>query len=690
MSFTYSALREIDNSTKLLSQNQTIMKAIFLLLCLSFGIGAHAQFETKAKADAQKYFPGYSSYVYSHKKQKIEGLRYYYRCNVDGFKSAGFKCYPTAKLRKGLWVEYWSNGALKDKGTWLGTRYMDVPNPNRAALTKALESSFKPVEFFDGAWLWNLLEIHSFEISADMTGKNEPYWESEQDVLVYGSVTASIIQGCCDVKKYKFEGVFKFKSSDCGKTFTFVDGYQKPSMYNKELLEEKSVSQEEGIQLQKKTIGRAAAEDKAKEEWDALVDLDMPKFEHVQEFSAYVYQVLASGTEEEVKSIVYRTLPSYKFMEGSKYLLDWSAQNYVEKVIDQVIGNNGVNVQTNFCPVINRYKNAKNSYKFHDKAEQKTLEIRTTKENGEYKVKEFVIWLAEGLKDKECPEMIQYEDVSYADFGFSIKMPKGYKETKTDKSVVLEHKINGIKYVVAVSNFGDGESNDSRERQAKDNVDRHILDIQSGYEEISDWSINGVTGKEAFFLAQNSKYERYRTIYLGDYNYEFWIIGLSFTETDDVFFDSFKSDNKGGGSREGLSFELGDPVEMHIGAGRWESGTITEVNSDGTYGVSVPNTGKSYTAPIDALRADPNGKKADVGKTTDADVNFKVGDNVLVRVSQTDWEPATVEEVKSDGKYRVKMTDSGDQYIQPKKNLKPNPNAKKTSLKDKMGKFKIR
>lgn len=659
------------------------MKVFTAIVFLFFSFSLTAQYESKAEADAKRFFPGYSSYEYSHKKQKAVGLRYYYRCNVNAFKSAGFKCYPQAKLKKGLWVEYWTNGELKDKGTWIGKQYIGVPNPNKERLEASLEDSFDPVGFFDAAWLWDLLEIHGYEIEADMTGLREPLWSSETEVMVHGYVTASIIRGCCDVEKYNFTGMFKFTSPDCGKSFKFVDGYQKPTMYNKELLEKKSYSKEEGLALQKKTIGRAAAEGKAKEEWDALVPIEMPDFSHPQEFAAYLYQMITTGTEDEVRSVLYRTLPSYRFMEGSEYLLDWLSQETMEKTVDQIIGNKGVNVQSNYCGIINRYKNAKNSYIFHDKAEESTLEVRITEENGKYKLKELKIWLADGIKDKECPSAVEYEMITNSDFGFSVKMPKGYETKKTDKSIVYEKKINGIKYVFAASNFGEGESNSARERQAKDNVDRHILGIHSTEEKVMDWSMNGVNGKEAFFLAENSKYERYRTVYLGNINYELWIIGLSFTEADDVFFDSFTSDLKGGGSREGLSFKNGDPVEIHIGAGRYEKGNITQVNPDNTYKVYVKTQNKTYTAPVDALRADKNGTATSTtslsNSSSERPDSYEVGDYVLVRTSATEWEHGKIKADKGNGKYHVVIYEKGEEFIQPIKNLKPdnNPTEKK-------------
>ena len=661
------------------------MKFLLLLIgAMTLSFSTLAQFESKAVSDAKKYFSGYSTYEYSHKTQKIFGIRVYYRCTVEAYKNAGFKCYPSAKLQKSLWVEYWSNGELKDKGTWLGTSYEDVPNPNHATLTSALKSSFDPIEFFDSVWLWDLLEIHGFQISTDMSELKQPIWTSEKDVKVYGSVTASVIQGCCDVKKYKFKGIFKFTSEDCGKSFKFVDGYQQQTMYNKDLIEEKTVSQSEGVELQKKTIGRAAAEGKAKEEWDALVNINIPDFDNEHEFAAFVYQIMTSGAEEEVKSLLYKTLPSYKFMEGSKYLLDWSAQEYVAETLEKTFRNNGTNVQTNFCPVINRYKNSKNSYIFHDKIESKTLEIRTTKEEGKWKVKEFKIWLADGLSEKECTPIIEYETVKNDEFGFNIDMPKGYSTKKTDKAIILEHKINGVKYVFAASIFGDGGSNEARKKQSDDNTHRHLMNIHSLDEKESDWEMNGVKGREVFFLAENTKYERYKTIYLG----------LNFTETDEAFFNSFKCDGKGGGARENLSFSVGDPCEIHVGAGRYEKGNVTAVNPDGTYDVKVPNMGKTFTAPIGAMREDPTGIKSNPsgGSTTSsASDSFRVGDAVLVRVSQTDWKSGIVKEDKGDGKYRVEMNGSGDQYIQPSKNLKPDPNAQtKGDKKRKIPGIKLR
>jgi hypothetical protein len=666
------------------------MKTILLIAgLLLFGNFAGAQFESKAVADAKKYFPGYSQYEYSHKTQKVAGLRYYYRCTVEAYKNANFKCYPNAKLNKSLWVEYWSNGQLKDKGTWIGTSIKNVPNPDVNSMTAALKDSFDPIAYFESSWLWNLLEIHGYELEKDMTGQHEPLWRSETEVWVDGSVTASIIRGCCDVVKYKFYGVFQFTSSDCGKTFQLKDSYRHGKKVE---IERKSVSKQEGIELQKKTIGRSAAEDKAKEEWNALTAIDIPEFDHAQAFAAYVYQMITSGTEDEVKSVIYRTLPSYKFMEGSQYLLDWSAQEYVDNTMNQILDNNGVNVQTNFCPVINRRKNETNAYTFHDKAEESTLTIRVTKEDDGWKVKEFKIWLADGIKDKPCPEMIEYEEVKNDEFGFSIKMPKGYKTTKQGSAIILEKKINGSKYIFVANKFGDGGSNDARKKQAEDNVHGHLMDIHSLDEKETTWEMNGVTGGEVFFLAENTKYERYRTIYLGDYNYEMWILGLNFTETDDVFFDSFKSEGAGGGAREDLKFEVGDPVEIHVGAGRYEKGNVTAVNADGTYNVKVPNMGKTFTAPIDAMKADPNGKKVESAgsSTNERPDSYKVGDKVLIRVSQTDWVPGEVKEDKGNGKYRVEVTDSGDQYIQPIKNLKPDPNAKSGGKKRKLPNVKLR
>lgn len=657
------------------------MRRLLLIIVLLASSFAEAQFESKAIADAKKYFPGYSSYEYSHKKQKIEGLRYYYRCNVDAYKSAGFKCYPSAKQRKGLWVEYWSNGAFKDKGTWIGTRYTNVPNPKQAPLLAALEESFDPIAFFESAWLWDLLEIHSYELEPTMTGQYEPYWSSEQEVMVNGFVTASVMRGCCEVEKIKFTGIFKFKSTDCGKSFTFVDGYKKPSMYSTESLGKTSYAQAEGLELQKKTIGRAHAEKKAEEEWNALAPLTIPEFDNGQKFALFAYQKMVTGSEDEVKSLLYRTLPSYRFMEGSQYLLNWSTAETMTKYMDQITANNGTNVQSNFCEVVNRYQNTKSTYTFHDKGEDSHMDIIVEKENGQWKIRELKIWLSDDVKTKDCPPIVEMETVKNEEYGFSIDMPKGYEITKRDNAVIYEVKINNVKYTVAASNFGDGKSNANRAKTADDNRHRHVMDIHSTQEEYSDWTLNGVTGKEAFFIANNKHYERYRTIWLGDYYYEFWIFGLNFTEQNDQFFESFKATGKGGGSREGLAFKAGDPVEIHIGANRYEKGNITEVLADNQYTVYVKNQNKSYTASIDALRADADGKSMEVPEKTEAPSSYAKGDRVLVRTGQTTWEKAVVVEKRADGKYHVKM-DNGDQYYQPLKNLKPDPDAASTEKKN--------
>lgn len=646
---------------------------LFTLLMLGAVIPAYSQFSSKAVTDAKRFFPGYSKYEYSHKTQKIQNLRYYYRCTVEAYKNAGLSCYPNAQVNKSFWVEYWSSGELKDKGSWIGSSYVGIPDPDPSRLVASLEQSFDPIVFFSSSWLWDLLEIHGYEIETDMTEKNKPLWVEEDEVWVTGYVTASVLRGCCEVEKIKFTGIFQFKSNDCGKTFTFVDGYEKPSMYSTESLGKEQFSETEGIELQKKTIGRAKAEEKAKEEWDALVDLEMPAFENPHEFAVFAYRTLVTGSEEEVKALLYKTLPSWRFMEGSDYLLDWSAQELVKELMDKVIGNNGLNAQSNFCAVINRYKTTKSSYIFNDKGEDKTLEIRIEEENGTYKIKELKIWLSESIADKECPEPTEFETITDEEFGFSILFPKDYKETRTEKYVIYEAKVNGVKYMAVGNRFGPASSNAARTKQAEDNVHRHVMDIHSLYETYNDWKMNGVTGKEVFFLAENTKYERYRTIYLGDYNYEMWILGMDFTEANEAFFDSFKCDFDGGGARENLSFAKGDAVEIHIGAGRYEKGNITEVLGDDQYKVFVPNQNKTYTAPIDAIREDPNGKKVETSSSEDRPETYNKGDYVLVRTGQTTWEHGKVKEVKEDNKYHVVLYESGDEYIQPWENLKPDP-----------------
>ncbi|MCP4438882.1 MAG: hypothetical protein GY810_08045 [Aureispira sp.] len=648
-------------------------------------INTSAQNSSKVIVDGKAKTPGYSSYEYEGKRLKYASLIPYYRHTYYGRKNAGFSCAPKAIIRKGCWIEYWSNGKYKDHGYWLGQKIENMPKPDFGKLQSILtKGGFDPLDQLKPSTLFDLLDIHGYAL--DESGKIS--WSSEHKVRVSGTVTLTKFYGSKETQKCTVPASFTFERSSCGKSFTFKEAYFSLGGNGSatKVLETKTHSSDEMKKLKLQSIGRKRAEAKAKEKWESLAKIDIPKFKHFHELVFFARNLFMNGSKEEVESFLYKTTPSYRFQEGSEYLITYRAEEAISSAMNHIF-KEGQSYRTQYCEVMQHKGHTKNWYSYYNADQSYHTKLIGEQEKGIWKLKDAEIYLSDNFENAECPAPVELELLTDKTYGFSIQMPKGYTKKDLGSAVLYEAKANGVTYVVIANNFGSEESNSARYEQAKSNWKQHSMSGIASYDEIkTDWKINNATGTDVRFFGSfrgrggSTKFEEwYRSAYLGDINFEIYVRDLDHSPENIEFMKSFKTSLAGNaGSTEASApktkdkYTVGDHVLVNTG--KWEAAIVEKVNSNGTYDVATVKTKKSYTAPNDALRVDPNPSttttttaKEEVTKSTNG---YAVGDKVLVRISQTAWTPGVIKEKKSDGRYLVHCTKINKHYIQPTANLK--------------------
>ena len=627
------------------------MKSIVLILTVFFSVFSFGQMEADAVSRAKKLHPGFESYKYVMKSdayyERLIPFYYYY---VEMSKNAGVDCCPSAQRSVRCMIGYW--GGTKYKENRMSSRdevLTNMPTISESKIRTVIPDDAALLQTYPAYDLLAMKEVGPFKIEAG----DEVYWRRENEVWVKATANVTWIRAT-ELVESKETIVLVFSTPDCGKTLTFV----KRNMYSgagiANALHAESVeirrtshSREEIKAFKGNSVGRQLGDQLAKKEWDNLVPLDIPNGS-AEEISAFAHKLFSTGSPEEVKAFLYHTTPKYRYMDGNEYEFDYIQQEFIPKVMRQVFEGEK-NYRNEYCEtsvVANRTKKGL-SYANHNLSSRSNFYF--IKEGDKYVMESCVFGFSqEGIgssgesdaRQHSCRGELTTERSEMEDIFCGIDFPEGVKSIQTNpsrlKKVHYNTSYDACNYDVWAT-FMDKESRSNADRYAivKATGDNYISGTDNVIKSSTkDFEINGVKGYEVnltYHRANDIHQSVTRFILLGDVFYEFSVTAPLLRENEIATLNTFTSTLKGGS------------------------------------GIASNNTEVEESLPT----------------------SYNVGDNVLIRMSQTDWVPGEIVKNNGSDNYLVKIKSNGDHYNQPIKNIKPDPNAS-GAKKRKLPKFKLR
>lgn len=630
--------------------------SLLFLFLLSFSFNGISQsHKSKATAEINKIFGSkYNNISFWYAKEQWEGLKhyytYYYKAEVSGVKA--FKCNSSAKVTANLKVHIWSNGEKRYAATAHGHKIENIKPPNFDQIEKYIRKEFEagnfnPVEDFNSSMLNDVLEVISvgvvrpgdkeFRINDENFYFNfedkDSYSENHVSVPIY--IEVKRLTSNVHVGKTKEISHYWFKRDECTKPFyLFPRTYDKGSSgrrFRSFEISEQKYSSDEIKEFRKNSIGREMAEKKAKEEWDNLVDVEIPSFENPNDRLMYIRDFLFTASEDEVRSLVMKNLDYKYFYEDSKYILNYSGNDFVEKVVSAIFGDEEINFRTVYCPtIVSGGGKPGKSYGFKSKNGEYSAGIELSWYEDEWRISSLDIALPSKSKfeDVDCPEPVILEDISDDYFSFKAKMPKGFEKvihdiSNGDKKAVYTYEGNGQEYIFYAYKYN-SLSNPLPKANLKSTAEKTMKKFMGNYatyeEEYADWEQEGVEGVSSKFVLKRRGGNRsgvnnnqgmrtwYKGIMLGDILYEFIIVSENWSEQDEEFMNSldFTGSFEIGVDPNDIKYKKGDLVVI---GSRRDRGEVKEVNKDGTYKVHAYEVNKWYNLKPSMMRKDPNQSK---------------------------------------------------------------------------------
>ncbi|MFN3341168.1 MAG: hypothetical protein ACK40M_00625 [Flavobacteriales bacterium] len=625
-----------------------------------------AQHEAKAKSEIEKSFGSkYKNFRFDTKLLRYEGLRSYTSYYYIGENSfpLNFKCNTGAKLQVFFAVDIWSNGDVKFSPISWGHYFTSIKDPDWAQLSNAISNAYKEGKFnlleeFSSSRLNDIIEVLEVgvlkptdkeweqSVTAGTTAYGvgtlfhnfenaEVYSENHLHIPVYVKVK-KIFGNLTMGTGYEIAS-FNFKRDDCTKPFYYVPTAKKqgsaPIEWKTIKIDEKQYKSDEIKEFRRNSIGRELAEKKAKEEWDQLPKVNVPKFNAPKEFVFFVRDLAFTASKDQLKSFVLNNMDKKYFFDNSQYLLTHTGQEFVDKIIESVFGNERNNFRTVYCTTLVEAVPDKNRYTFKSKNGLHTTTIEWTNDGGVWRLSQFSVNLpsADKFESVECPDALSLETIKNDEFGFTALMPKG-SSTKDwdistgDRKIMYSVTVNGAEYVLIAYNYKSVKGNLSAGQMkatAEQNRKSWMLNYATYNEELSTWTLNGIEGAEARFNAKPSgsnvaaKPTWYRSVMQGKVLYELVISGIDWSSANDEFMNGLVSTAKIEVAPEAkdVKYKKGDYVLVNTSGSIWDKGIIEDVEADGRCKVRLYEENKTGTVGAAKLKEDPNpNKKAAGGK----------------------------------------------------------------------------
>jgi hypothetical protein len=641
---------------------KNFLLASVLFLAIPFGSSTLGQHESKAKAELEKKFSSeYSNIKYVTKYEKWEKFRMYnsYTYIADVKAKPPFKCNTSVIQKQRMSVEIWSDGTIRavNNNRWSYLTNMNELDWNQldSELKKAYEKGdFNPLDYLHASDLNQILEIKSVSIikpaDPEMEGAHPNYYNlgaarfyenfedyttpSENHLTVPIRITVRRICGNSEVcEAHEIYAKMHFKRSNCNQPFQFFK-FDKRTIGTKMIkISESKVSQNEMEALRKQTIGREMAEKRAQEELNALPKVDVPNFSSAKDMILWTREFLFEvDSPEKLKSFILRNYDRKYFFDNSQYLLTHSGQSNVNKIIATFFEDIDYNFHTIYCPTVINGIPGKNRYSFKSKNGLHTAEIVVTNTSGKWLISEINVSLPnpKNFVDAQCPEPVVFETVKNDEFGFNIKIPKGFEvkdwDIKNgDRKIMYSATVNGTEYLLIAYHYKSAPGNFSASQMkatAEQNRKSWMLGYATYDEELTNFSLNGVEGAEGRFSAKPSgsnvptKPTWYRSVMQGKVLYEIIISGIDWTTQNDEFMNGLVSTAKFdiAPNAEDINYKKGDYVLVNTSGSRWDKGIIEKVEPDGRYSVRLYEQNKTGTIGASKLKIDSNPNKKAAGE----------------------------------------------------------------------------
>jgi hypothetical protein len=647
---------------------------------------AHAQSAQQAVGIARSSFPGDSRYEHLSQRDRIVGLRRYVRHTIRGYRPADLQCFPNAQASSEMWVELWSDGSLKHKAHSGVTYYHGTPHPKIPAVEAALEAAgVQAARLYSPSYLWDVLEIQDLSV----VESDDLEWRSDTEVWVKGTITSRVLRGCCKVATVRHDVVFELTSDDCGRTFTFQDGRTTSRSENYAELDVQEVTAEEGKALARTSIGRKLAEQQAQEEWEALVELDLPAFETPVDVARTAHRIFATGTREEAKSLLYRLTPSWQFLDGSKYILQVGQDRDIRDLLDALYDPERGYAQE-YCVEPDFAEVSGKRIKIANKLRNTNTTYVLDKDGDRWVIREVKAFFSDPTGDPstdatlaDCDTGIATEPFEATDAAFAMDLPPGVQRQKSapTRYPFFPYKATSgpVSYTVHVTHFDATPRDDeARLSLAKQNAESYLKYQVDVFErEDTRWEYEGIPGWQLRLRAKprrgGAEFQEVRRMILVDNAfYDIAVRAPVLTAAHEAVLDTFRSLKDPSANRPAPRGPLavGDGVLVEVSRLGAKRGVVREIRDDGVHVVLVPGLG-TYQAPEAALAPDPDGA---VEIPT-----FEVGDFVVVT---HDWNgdgfpesrKARIEEAMKDGFFMVLYYERRTKQGMPSSNLRPDPN----------------
>lgn len=637
------------------------MKRTFFLLFVValFSSESKAQHEAQAKSLIEKEFgANYTNFRYISRTEYYEKLRLYrsYMFEAELKKKPGFKCNTNAVMKQRMYVDIWSDGTLRK---FISTDYPELSNMSELnwdqlnAEIKAVykKGLFNPLDYFNASTLNDVLEIKDVSVVRPKDDEmkndgrsNKPSWFyknfedskilSENHIMIPVRISVRRICGrteVCEASEVYYG--MHFKRSDCGKAFEYVklNGHETHTMNHK--ISESKVSEKEMENLKRQTLGRELAEKRAREEFNRLPKVSVPEFKSAREALWWTRQFMFDlNSPDELKAFIISNFDKKYFFDNSQFLLNNEGQRRLNNIMAAFAENEDYNFRNMYCPTVIDGKPDKNRYSFQSKNRKHTTEIVVTNESGKWLISEINIGLPSSEKhfvDATCPEQIELETIKSDEFAFTAKFPKGYKAEEIttnsgDRKVTYTIDSHGAEYVFVAHQFKNlsGTLSPSQMKAtAEQNRKSYMLGFATYDEDLSNWTYNGVEGAEARFRAKPSgsniptKQVWYKSIMQGNMYYTLIILGINWTEENDIFMNSLVSNVKFTPAIEAsdVKYKKGDYVLVNTSGSRWDKGIVEKVEADGKYNVRLYEQNKAGIVGAAKLKVDPSPNKKAAG-----------------------------------------------------------------------------